>query len=273
MDVDDLACNLIATIKQKCKERNELERNKIDDIVDEHRVCGDEWACNYKAKMYREKSVRERENWNTFYPVEEVKKQTYPIPPHLSTSQVLLNPHPPHPSTFTSKMAQYSVINPIVFFGNGGVGKTNLINRLCGLHFESRYIASVGFNITPIMNEGEVFADFVDTAGQEMYGSYSPEMIDILNKAKVAVFVIDNTSKLNSKNIQKWVKKANLSTDVKVLLVQTKTDIGAYSKSFLTDNDRTEIMTEMGVETIHMVDSKTGTGIQTLEQAIWSIMQ
>ena len=172
-------------------------------------------------------------------------------------------------------MAQHAVINPFVFFGCGGVGKTNLINRLCGLNFENRYIATVGLNITPIMNDGDLFADFVDTAGQELYTSFSTEMTDILKKTKIAVFVIDNTSKLNSMKIityMKRFKELNPTFNGKVLLVQTKSDIKQYSKSFLFDVERMILMATFGTDFMYAVDSKTGTGITELENDIWNMM-
>jgi len=172
---------------------------------------------------------------------------------------------------------QHSLINPVVFLGYGGVGKTCLINSLCGVKFEKKYLATRGINITPIMKgNGELIANIVDTAGQELYSTDEYNMNDIFKNTKIAIFVIDNTSKLNYRRINNWMnrfQKSNPSFNGKVLLVQTKSDVEPSTNSLMADKINQELMNLVGVDTIYKVDSKNGTGIDELENIIISELE
>ena len=61
----------------------------------------------------------------------------------------------------------------LVIIGDGGVGKTTLLNSLLTGEFEEEYISTVGYEIRPIKfftNHGQFLLNVWDTTGQEKYG-------------------------------------------------------------------------------------------------------
>jgi GTP-binding nuclear protein Ran len=114
----------------------------------------------------------------------------------------------------------------IVLLGDGGVGKTCLMNRLMNDHFEQRYIPTVGVVVYPVKylsNDNEITIDIYDTAGQEKLGCLRD---GYYHQADGAVVMYDSQSKLSAKNIQNWINDfSNVRPNSPIVICENKSDI------------------------------------------------
>ena len=84
----------------------------------------------------------------------------------------------------------------VVFIGDGGVGKTSIINRLTGHGFAEIYAPTFGFTF---LEEG-----IIDSSGQEKLGTDW----STLREVDRIVIVFDLTSRLSFKNLGFWIQLA-----------------------------------------------------------------
>ncbi len=100
------------------------------------------------------------------------------------------------------KILKYILIlnmKKILVLGDGGVGKTALINKLCNKQFTRRYIST--YNVTKtIININNIQYEYIDTPGQNI--KYSPEtFINYLEDINEIWLIYSMTSKLSYNNI------------------------------------------------------------------------
>lgn len=114
----------------------------------------------------------------------------------------------------------------IVLLGDGGVGKTCLMNRLMNDQFQQRYIPTVDMVIYPLKylsNGGEVTVDVYDTAGQEKLGGLRH---GYYQQADAAIVMYDSQSKVSFQNIQNWIDDfAIVCPNSPILICENKSDI------------------------------------------------
>lgn len=69
-------------------------------------------------------------------------------------------------------MANFDAMMKVIVLGDSGVGKTNLITRLCDDKFKETYVATIGvdFKIKTIIHSNKRYKlQIWDTAGQERF--------------------------------------------------------------------------------------------------------
>lgn len=139
-------------------------------------------------------------------------------------------------------------MNKICLVGNGGSGKTALINSLTGRRFEPRYIPTCGGQTRTLSQEGRTSLLLQDTPGQEI------SLPDV--EAGVFLICFAHYSKLERRSIPRWVRLVrDLREDPEIMLVATKTDIGNCDLEAI---QRTYDYPVVGVS------SKKNTGIEEL---------
>ena len=105
----------------------------------------------------------------------------------------------------------------VLIIGDGGVGKTSLINKRFNQMFQNKYITTYGIQIR---NNGDY--TIYDFPGQEKY--YELDDID-LTHIDNCIIMYDCTNKLSYKNISFWKKKLfEICPDIKPIIVGNKID-------------------------------------------------
>ena len=121
----------------------------------------------------------------------------------------------------------------IILLGETGVGKTNLINAICDLEFQTNPGSTSGSycmeNEYKYKNNSYIYSIW-DTAGQERYRSVNKFIIRG-SKIILIVYSIDNKKSFNEVNF--WINyvKENVGDDKYIMaLVANKSDLDEYEK-------------------------------------------
>lgn len=120
----------------------------------------------------------------------------------------------------------YKKNKKIVLIGDGGVGKTNYLNRLQTGNFENKYIATMGVEINPLdyweTNNPNYIFNMWDCAGQEKYGFNKQYWKD----ADGVIVMFDLTSRLSFKNIHYWIENINnIVPNIPIIICGNKIDV------------------------------------------------
>ena len=110
----------------------------------------------------------------------------------------------------------------VVFMGDGGVGKSTLLNRQVYNQFEKVYKPTIGAEVLPIgfqTNHGSIQVNIWDTAGQEKYSGLRDGYL--INAHHVVIFYSVD-SKLSARNISFWERDAGL---LPTTIIGTKSDM------------------------------------------------
>ncbi len=115
----------------------------------------------------------------------------------------------------------------IVLLGDAGAGKTVYINKLITNHFEQRYLATLGVEVTSLTlntNKGQVEFSIYETAGQEKFGGLRDSYYE---GANLAIIFFDLTSRITFKNVDYWVRdlRRTCENDIPIILIGNKCDI------------------------------------------------
>jgi Ras-related protein Rab-11A len=116
----------------------------------------------------------------------------------------------------------------VILIGDSGVGKTNIISRLCKDEFlvESKSTVGVEFasKLIELENKKVIKMQLWDTAGQERYKAITNTYY---YRSQGALVVFDITKLTSFKNVDKWVTqlREHAGPDVTLVLVGNKSDL------------------------------------------------
>lgn len=141
-------------------------------------------------------------------------------------------------------MKQFSYSAKVVIIGDSGVGKTNLLLRLCENTFKTNYVATIGVdfkNKSITLEDGTVVKlQIWDTAGQERYrtiqSTYYKGAAGI-----VLVYSIDDRKSFTSickpkADIESWIRQVSdyASPEIPKILVANKCDMQSNERRVST---------------------------------------
>ena len=116
-------------------------------------------------------------------------------------------------------------VKRILVVGDGGVGKTQLINKWIGKSFERRYLSTRGMN--EIKYENTIYYEH---PGQEVYSRHLSRLKEMGVTIDFVYYVYDTTSRLSYKRLKMWKDMvSNMYGEVDGTVIGTKAD-SAYSK-------------------------------------------
>lgn len=121
----------------------------------------------------------------------------------------------------------YDMIFKVVFIGDSGVGKSNILSRYIRDEFsiETKSTVGVEFGSKKLkINGTNVKAQIWDTAGQERYKSITNAYY---KGAKGALVVFDISRKESFTSIDRWIGelKSNADSEVSIVLIGNKSDL------------------------------------------------
>jgi Ras-related protein Rab-11A len=126
------------------------------------------------------------------------------------------------------RMEDFDHIVKVVFIGDSGVGKTNLLSRFCKDEFMLNSQSTVGVEfaskIIETENNKKVKIQIWDTAGQERFKSVTNTYY---YRSQGALVVFDITKNSSFENVDKWVGQLRqyAGKEVVVILVGNKSDL------------------------------------------------
>ena len=124
----------------------------------------------------------------------------------------------------------------IAVVGNGGVGKTSLINYLCKDNKITRkYETTFGISIMEKelnTNMGKAIVNFYDTAGQERFGNLRRSILSAGDHVPDAVLIMfDLSSRITYNNVPNWYQEVkSIAPDAMIILVGNKVDVSSKKK-------------------------------------------
>jgi Ras-related protein Rab-11A len=127
-----------------------------------------------------------------------------------------------------NKKEDFDHVIKVILIGDSGVGKTNIISRLCKDEFlvESKSTVGVEFasKLIELENKKVIKMQIWDTAGQERYKAITNTYY---YRSQGAVVVFDITKVSSFKNVDKWVTqmREHAGPDVTIVLVGNKSDL------------------------------------------------
>lgn len=149
----------------------------------------------------------------------------------------------------------------VVILGDGGVGKTSLLNRFVDKSFDQEYKSTIGTNIMRIdykvLEKVTVAFALWDLAGQE-YFQRVRQMY--LSGCQAALFVYDVTRPDTLQNLKKWMNELTsvAGEEVKMLMVGNKTDLVEDRKVSLEEGKK--LAEDLGLSYLE-TSAKTGDNV------------
>ena len=159
-----------------------------------------------------------------------------------------------------NKDNDYNYLFKVVFVGDAGVGKTQIINKFVKNKFSNDYNPTIGLDFyfkTINSNEKIIKLQLWDSSGQEKFRTM---IQNFYKNVHLIVFVYAVDDKNTFENIKNWVKNVKEQTDekTKFLLVGNKCDL-KKEKSVFTEEAQ-EYAKKNEMEFIE-VSAKEGTNI------------
>ena len=119
-------------------------------------------------------------------------------------------------------MSDTTTSKKVIIVGDGGVGKSALINKFKTEKFIKQYIPTMGAEVHPI-NVGNHCIKFWDTAGQEKFSGLRQ---GYYIESDMAIVMYDNTSRLSHKNVNYWIRSVQrVCPNIPILVVRNKVDL------------------------------------------------
>ena len=127
----------------------------------------------------------------------------------------------------------------VVFLGEGGVGKSSLVNRYINNKFDGGFMASVTANYAPkrIQYKGQEYTfEIWDTPGSQKFRALSKFF---LNDVKIIILVYDITDKKSFLELQFWLDFIlEKHPDAILILVGNKDDLSIDRKIKKSDGEK-----------------------------------
>ncbi|KAJ3411651.1 Ras- protein Rab-23 [Chytridiales sp. JEL 0842] len=134
----------------------------------------------------------------------------------------------------------------VLVVGNGCVGKSSMIRRLCKGEFNANYKKTIGvdYSETEIDVPGlpnKLRLMLWDTAGQE---EFDPVTRTYYENAHAVVFAFSTTDRASFETIRAWRRKVNeVCDDICMVLVQNKIDLAA--EAVVSDQEAEDLAREL----------------------------
>ena len=117
----------------------------------------------------------------------------------------------------------------IILIGDGGAGKTSLVNQFIHRKFSSIYKTTIGVDITPyqvsVEETGEIIRFVIwDMSGQTHFAKFRSRFYAGTSGALV---VYDLTNAASYRNIQSWIKEChvNCKRKIPIIIIGNKIDL------------------------------------------------
>lgn len=135
------------------------------------------------------------------------------------------------------------------FCGDGGVGKTSIINSFLCQGFQTHYKVTIGCQITTYdqLIDGQMIKfQFWDLAGQQRFDFVRSTFY---RGSHAAILVFDRTRPLSLHNLQKWRIEilSNLNYEIPIIILGNKSDL--TEKIQVNDHEISEIITKLSQRT------------------------
>ena len=113
----------------------------------------------------------------------------------------------------------------VIFVGDAGVGKTQIINRISNKPFSEDYEPSIGVDFVSknILFRGQnIKLQMWDTAGQEKYKGLIPSYV---RKSSIVFVIFDVSTKTSFDNIPNWINFIRTIENTTLVLCGNKIDL------------------------------------------------
>ncbi len=167
------------------------------------------------------------------------------------------------------------ILFKICIFGDGGVGKTTLLNRyLTGLFKDDSGITiGVDFHLKKLEIEGKrVSLQIWDFAGEDRFRFLLPSYI---MGASGGIFMFDITRYSSLKNFQEWlgvVDKGSLGEPERIPIIMAGSKLDLKDRRAVSSQDALELAKENGLFSYIECSSKTGENVEEIFNQIARIM-
>ncbi len=133
--------------------------------------------------------------------------------------------------------------------GDGGVGKTSIINSYLGQGFQTNYKVTIGCQIATyeqLIADKMIKFQFWDLAGQQRFEFVRSAFY---RGSHGAILVFDRTRRSSLHNLQKWVTEilSNLDHEVPFIILGNKSDL--TEKIQVDDQEIVEIISKISQQT------------------------
>lgn len=163
----------------------------------------------------------------------------------------------------------------VLIFGDGGVGKTTLVNRYLSGLFKSNYKITIGadfFMKKLYLDENKITLQIWDFAGEERFRFLLPRYVEGSNGA---IFMYDMTRYSSILNIYEWLGSFKESfdremIDIPLIMVGGKLDLDFNRK--VSKEDAQELAKKNNIYDCIECSSKTGENVEEIFIKITQMM-
>lgn len=169
----------------------------------------------------------------------------------------------------TESAKERKAIFKLMLLGDGGVGKTTMINRfVCGSYIPSQMTIGTGFAIKDVALDGErITLSIWDFAGEERFRFLVPRFCE---GSHGCILAFDSARPRTFFNLEEWLELVRKHTnDIPVILVGTKCDIACFD-----DELAKELVNKHNLVSYNASSAKDDIGIteifQLITRAMWN---
>lgn len=158
--------------------------------------------------------------------------------------------------------------------GEGGVGKTTMIERLLNNEFNTNTIMTIGVQhslyTTNTPNGKKVTLQIWDLGGEDRFKVIIPIYI---KGSTGGIIAFDESRYSTFRNLPKWIKivKKNLDATTPMLLISTKADLTDEPK--IPDEDIQNIIEEYGLKGHIRTSAKSGLNVKEVFEKIVALLE
>lgn len=132
----------------------------------------------------------------------------------------------------------------ILLVGDGNSGKTTFLTKYFSNYMETRYIATLGCEVSPIKYNDNIQFSIWDCAGQEHFGGLKDRYY---LSSDAAIVFYDTSSELSKNHVPQWINSIrNIRPDIPIILCGTKSEIGGLKYQYPVNNKSCIISTMTG---------------------------